>query len=111
MRIIITDALHDKKITAIKAVRAVTGLGLQEAKECIDTAMSGVPTVLEGIDAAGLMQFRVAGIMCHIDNEYQLRLPIDKLQLMRELVVTLIDEGQFKSAQYIIDAMEVLDEI
>ncbi len=51
-----------KKINAIKAVRAITGLGLKEAKEAVE----GVPTVLkEGIskeDAeAVLKQIEEAG--------------------------------------------------
>jgi hypothetical protein len=32
------------------------------------------------------------------------------MEVMKDLVKCLMDERQFKSAQYIIDAMEVLDE-
>ena len=44
--VILTDA-GAKKINAIKAVRALTGLGLKEAKEAVE----GAPTTLkEGVD-------------------------------------------------------------
>ena len=36
------DAAGDKKIQVIKVVRAVTGLGLKEAKELVDNAPSDV---------------------------------------------------------------------
>lgn len=36
------DAAGDKKIQVIKVVRAVTGLGLKEAKELVDSAPSAV---------------------------------------------------------------------
>lgn len=59
--VVLVDA-GAKKINAIKAVRAITGLGLKEAKEAVE----GVPTVLkEGIskdDAeAVLKQIEEAG--------------------------------------------------
>ncbi len=44
---VILTAAGDKKINAIKAVRALTGLGLKEAKEAVESA----PTTLkEGVD-------------------------------------------------------------
>jgi len=46
--VVLVDA-GAKKINAIKAVRAITGLGLKEAKEAVE----GVPTVLkEGVSKA-----------------------------------------------------------
>lgn len=42
---VVLDAAGDKKIAVIKAVRALTGLGLKEAKALVDEAPS---TVLEG---------------------------------------------------------------
>ena len=42
---IVITAAGDKKVNAIKAVRAITGLGLKEAKEMVDSAPS---TVKEG---------------------------------------------------------------
>lgn len=46
---IILTAAGDKKVNAIKAVRAITGLGLKEAKAMVD----GVPaTVKEGVSKA-----------------------------------------------------------
>lgn len=43
--VVLTSA-GDKKVNAIKAVRAITGLGLKEAKEMVDGAPS---TVKEGV--------------------------------------------------------------
>lgn len=46
---VILTAAGDKKVNAIKAVRAITGLGLKEAKAMVD----GVPaTVKEGVSKA-----------------------------------------------------------
>ena len=44
--VILTDA-GAKKINAIKAVRALTGLGLKEAKEAVESAPT---TIKEGVD-------------------------------------------------------------
>ncbi len=44
---IILKNVGDQKIKVIKTVREVTGLGLKEAKEVVDTAPS---TVKEGVD-------------------------------------------------------------
>jgi large subunit ribosomal protein L7/L12 len=46
--VIITGA-GEKKVNAIKVVRAITGLGLKEAKELVDNAPS---TVKEGVNKA-----------------------------------------------------------
>ncbi len=43
---IVLTAAGDKKVNAIKAVRAITGLGLKEAKELVDGAPS---TLKEGV--------------------------------------------------------------
>jgi large subunit ribosomal protein L7/L12 len=46
---VILKSAGDKKINAIKVVRAITGLGLKEAKEAVE----GAPTVLkEGVSKA-----------------------------------------------------------
>ena len=42
---VVLSAVGDKKVNAIKAVRAITGLGLKEAKELVDGAPS---TIKEG---------------------------------------------------------------
>ncbi len=44
--VVLTDA-GAKKITVIKAVRALTGLGLKEAKEAVESVPS---TIKEGVD-------------------------------------------------------------
>jgi large subunit ribosomal protein L7/L12 len=46
---IILTAAGDKKVNVIKAVRAITGLGLKEAKDLVDGAPS---TVKEGANKA-----------------------------------------------------------
>jgi large subunit ribosomal protein L7/L12 len=40
---VVLEAIGDKKIQVIKAVRTITGLGLKEAKEMVD----GAPTVIK----------------------------------------------------------------
>lgn len=42
---VVLEAIGDKKIAVIKAVRSLTGLGLKEAKDLVDGAPS---TILEG---------------------------------------------------------------
>jgi large subunit ribosomal protein L7/L12 len=46
---VVLEGIGDKKIQVIKVVRELTGLGLKEAKELVDTAPS---TVKEGIGKA-----------------------------------------------------------
>ena len=45
---VVLEAVGDKKIQVIKAVRTITGLGLKEAKEMVD----GAPTVVKEAVAA-----------------------------------------------------------
>ncbi len=64
--VVLTDA-GAKKINAIKAVRALTGLGLKEAKEAVESA----PTTLkEGVDKATAEEAKKAieeaGASCEI---------------------------------------------
>ena len=40
---VVLTAMGDKKVSVIKAVRAITGLGLKEAKELVD----GAPSVIK----------------------------------------------------------------
>jgi len=46
---IVLTAAGEKKVNAIKAVRSITGLGLKEAKELVDSAPS---TLKEGVSKA-----------------------------------------------------------
>jgi large subunit ribosomal protein L7/L12 len=46
---VVLAAIGDKKVNVIKAVRAVTGLGLKEAKDLVDGAPSSVK---EGVSKA-----------------------------------------------------------
>jgi len=108
MRVIITDVLGNRKITAIKAVRHVTGYGLREAKEVIDTAIGGVPSVLEGIDAEGLRLFRTSGIFCHVDNDdhhRQFTATIPANEVMKDLAKRFTEEERFKTAEHILKAL------
>jgi hypothetical protein len=108
MRVIITDVLPNKKITAIKAVRHVTGLGLREAKECIDTPISGVPSILENIDAEGLRLFRKSGIFCHVDNDdhhRQFTATLPASEIMKDLAKRFTEEERFKTAEFILKAL------
>ena len=103
MKAVITNYDRNRKIYAIKTLRAVTGYGLKEAKETIDNVPIAINLEWHQIDA-----LRSEGIS--IETNVPHNLPLDKIQVMRDLVMTLLVEGQFKSAQYVIDAMEALDE-
>lgn len=46
---VVLTAMGDKKVSVIKAVRAITGLGLKEAKGLVDGAPS---TIKEGVSKA-----------------------------------------------------------
>ena len=47
---VILSSFGDKKVSVIKAVRAITGIGLKEAKDMVESA----PTpIKEGVDKAG----------------------------------------------------------
>ncbi len=46
---VVLKSAGEKKVNVIKAVREITGLGLKEAKEAVDSAPS---TLKEGIDKA-----------------------------------------------------------
>src|SRR5690606_4268959 len=48
---IILTAAGDKKVNVIKAVRAITGLGLKEAKDLVDGAPSTVKEAASKADA------------------------------------------------------------
>jgi len=49
---VILAAVGDKKIDVIKVVRALTNLGLKEAKELVETAPKAVKTAVSKDDAA-----------------------------------------------------------
>ncbi len=54
---VVLTAIGDKKINVIKAVRAITGLGLKEAKEMVDGAPS---TVKEAVPKAEVEEMQKA---------------------------------------------------
>ena len=49
---VVLSAVGDKKVNVIKAVRAITGLGLKEAKELVDGAPSTIKEAATKDDAA-----------------------------------------------------------
>ena len=49
---VVLAAVGDKKVNVIKAVRAITGLGLKEAKELVDGAPSTIKEAASKDDAA-----------------------------------------------------------
>ena len=51
---VVLSAVGDKKVNVIKAVRAITGLGLKEAKELVDGAPSMVKEGVAKDEAEGL---------------------------------------------------------
>ena len=46
---VVIDAIGEKKIQVIKAVRQVTNLGLKEAKEFVDSIEAGPKPIKEGV--------------------------------------------------------------
>jgi large subunit ribosomal protein L7/L12 len=59
---VILTAAGDKKVNAIKAVRAITGLGLKEAKDLVDGAPSPIKDGASKEEAEDLkMQLEEAG--------------------------------------------------
>ena len=48
---VVLTAMGDKKVSVIKAVRAITGLGLKEAKELVDGAPSTIKEAASKDDA------------------------------------------------------------
>ncbi len=59
---VVLSAIGDKKVNVIKAVRAITGLGLKEAKEMVDGAPSTIKEAASKEDAeAAKSQLEEAG--------------------------------------------------
>lgn len=60
-------AAGDKKVNVIKAVRAITGLGLKEAKELVDNAPSPIKEGIEKPEAEELVkQLEEAGAQVEV---------------------------------------------
>jgi large subunit ribosomal protein L7/L12 len=65
---VILEAAGDKKIQVIKEVRAITGLGLKEAKELVDSAPKAVKEGVSKEDAETLKgQLEAAGAAVKVD--------------------------------------------
>jgi hypothetical protein len=62
MRISVTGFTDGKKIHAIKGIRAVSGLGLKEAKDVMDDAAAGIATVVEVSPGVGLRALDEHGV-------------------------------------------------
>ncbi|MFA6186515.1 MAG: 50S ribosomal protein L7/L12 [Phycisphaerae bacterium] len=64
---VILKEVGDKKIQVIKEVRALTGLGLKEAKDLVDGAPKAVKEGISKADAeAAKKQIETAGAVCEI---------------------------------------------
>ena len=64
---VILTAAGDSKVNVIKVVRAVTGLGLKEAKDLVDGAPKPVKEGISKEDAAAIQkQLLEAGATCEI---------------------------------------------
>ena len=64
---VILQEIGDKKIQVIKEVRALTGLGLKEAKDLVDGAPKTVKEGISKADAeAAKKQIESAGAVCEI---------------------------------------------
>ena len=64
---VILTAAGDSKVNVIKVVRAVTGLGLKEAKDLVDGAPKSVKEGVSKEDAAAIQkQLLEAGATCEI---------------------------------------------
>jgi large subunit ribosomal protein L7/L12 len=53
---VMLNAAGDKKVEVIKVVRAVTGLGLKEAKDLVDSAPKAVKESISKAEAAALQK-------------------------------------------------------
>ena len=51
---ILTEVPADKKITILKAVREITGLGLKEAKDLVEAAPKAIKTAVSKADAEAI---------------------------------------------------------
>ena len=49
-----TDVPADKKISILKAVREITGLGLKEAKDLVEAAPKAIKTAVSKADAEAI---------------------------------------------------------
>lgn len=64
---VILTAVGDNKVNVIKVVRAVTGLGLKEAKDLVDGAPKPVKEAIPKADAEAIQkQLTEAGAACEI---------------------------------------------
>ena len=67
VNVILASVPADKKIAVLKEVRAITGLGLKEAKDLVDGAPKAVKEGVKKEDAAALkQQLEAAGAVVEI---------------------------------------------
>lgn len=67
---VVLTAAGDRKIQAIKTVREITGLGLKEAKDLVDSGHATVKEHLTAADAESLSaKLRAAGAQCEVRPE------------------------------------------
>lgn len=64
---VILTAAGDKKVNAIKVVRAITGLGLKEAKDLVESAPKAIKEGVSKAEAEDLKkQLEEAGASCEL---------------------------------------------
>ena len=64
---VVLSAVGDQKVQVIKAVRAITGLGLKEAKDMVDGAPSTLKEGVKKEEAEGMLsQLTDAGATCEL---------------------------------------------
>ena len=70
---VVLSAVGDKKVNVIKAVRAITGLGLKEAKEMVDGAPSTIKEAASKDDAEeAKKQLEEAGAQLSLNKPFRL---------------------------------------
>jgi hypothetical protein len=98
---------RNKKIYAIKALRAVTGWGLKEAKEVVDNIEREGPQTVRGFNQAQKSTLSEAGFVIAEDATGYVT---DIHGTMRALIQALLDKREFRAAQSVIDALEILND-
>ena len=63
---ILTEVPADKKITILKAVREITGLGLKEAKDLVEAAPKAIKTAVSKADAEAI-KTQIEGLGCKVE--------------------------------------------
>ena len=106
MNTVLLSVESNNKIQAIKALRAVTGWGLKEAKEVVDNLLSEGPQTVRHLNHAQKATLVEAGFVIGDETNYVTDIP----GTMRALIQALLDKLEFRAAQSVIDALEILND-